>query len=271
MGGWERVCVFGLVGVNKSGGTKANGSRSALKRMLAEQELSVQPSTAHCPPIKKVPVCWNKRAEAKIHLIITEDTGNLGNKTNCKNIFHLHFVTLHNPHPACRWSHSDAVRRSPSSSGRAQWKWCQTPRYAGVSRQEAACPLGTDRNTCLQDRKILFKQDCNRETGRLRFTSNTPRCTRLTSHLSDLPAVCDSWLGLCWLAEWWLSLFWSWGCTPGTASVCWLDYTQWLNISSGHTVACKRLGTHGKNLAKSLLILVWGTFTHFSMQRASSA
>lgn len=46
------VCVV-LVGVNKSGGTKAHRSRSALKSMLAEQELSVLLRHGSLPPNKK--------------------------------------------------------------------------------------------------------------------------------------------------------------------------------------------------------------------------
>lgn len=92
-------CVCVLVGVNKSGGTKAHGSRSALKGCSQNRSCQFSWGTAHCPPIKKVPVCWDKTdrlTEPQIHLIIAEDMWNRGNKTNChKNILSVFILSLY--------------------------------------------------------------------------------------------------------------------------------------------------------------------------------
>ena len=100
------VCVV-LVGVNKSGGTKAHRSRSALKRMLAEQELSVLLRHGSLPPNKKQKKQKNKKflsagtkedgpTEPQIHLIITE------HETSChKHILRVYFVPSCEPHLAC--------------------------------------------------------------------------------------------------------------------------------------------------------------------------
>lgn len=113
MGGWVCVCVcVVLVGVNKSGGTKAHRSRSALKSMLAEQELSVLLRHGSLPPNKKktkkqkVPVCWNKRGR-------TDWTPNSSDNHWARN-------KLPPTHPPCLFC--PVMRTSPGLSMKAQWR-----------------------------------------------------------------------------------------------------------------------------------------------------
>lgn len=133
-------------------------------------------------------------------------------------------------YPACRWSHSGRGRRSPSFSGRAPWRWCQPPGCAGVARWEGACPRGKDKNTFLKERMRSNQVSHNVARHRQSDVYITSKCKpvlyflvswvtepSLTSYLLDLPVVYDSLLELCWLAEWQLSLSWSWGYTPVTA------------------------------------------------------
>lgn len=224
------VCVCVLVGVNKSGGTKAHGSRSALKGCSQNRSCQFSWGTAHCPPIKKVPVCWNKTDrlnEPKIHLIIAEDMWHVGNKTNChKNIVSVFtlslYVNLTWPVDEVTVGQSSDLHPLQEEHGgsdvRLHNMWTYLDRKLSVLGVQTKT-LAYRAERCVSDRTAAGNWQPEID---IQVFSNS-----LTPHLLDPPAVCDSWLDLCWLAEWWLSLFWSWGCKPVTASQC-VDYIHLL-------------------------------------------
>lgn len=149
----EKECGCALwvyVGVNKSEGTEAHGSRSALKGCSQNRSCQHTWGTAHRPPTKKGSCPLAQRGNGLPRPKNPSNySSNHGGQVRRRGWESRNGPSGCEPHLVCPWSYNGEGRRSPSSLGRARWKWCQSPRYVAAPQQEVVCPPGTDRNTCL--------------------------------------------------------------------------------------------------------------------------